>query len=432
MFTTTSSKPKAYQSPSYLLKKNRLTLYDRYIPNRATSKTPDDSPFALAVKPGSLHHQLIQQTLIPRANGRTFIFSSNKHEEKSLVFAKPEPRKITLSEERVLDAPDMSNDYYTHPIAWSVSDFVMIALNPLEGGLVYTTPAAPTRDKTMVVTHSKQVLGVSVHAVTALGSSQVVSGWHDGCIRFHDIEGKDSDDFTYIQTITASNSPIQSLALTGPHTLIAGDRQGYLTRLDFRVPQRVTARIHTPSRITGLTYDGKDLVASGSDDNQVQLWSLNAFTSTPVKSHTTHTAAVKALAFQGDCLTTVGGDACRKICRWHFNDSTQPIETYQTSGQITGMHYLSNPNHMVTCHGHGDPSLQAWGVTQHNLTQLHHHAFKSNDRALALIKAPDDTDRLAVGLAGETFRFFKTDGLIPKRKTPEHTSTLSPSWQSIR
>jgi WD40 repeat protein len=423
--------------PTKVYKSNTSTkrhIYDRYIPNRATSKTPDDVPFAPIPLIRSSYHQMLYQQVNPGVYNPTFRFSSEKKATYFIPYRMP--KRITLSQEKVLDAPNIGlEDDDTHPIAWSASGLAMLASNPPDGGEIYTTPLAPTPNQASALTISSPVLNTSVHAIAALGSHHVVSSWKDGCIRVHDLKGRDQENLDYTQTIGTGNIPLHAFTLTGPKTLVAGNAKGHILLFDLRTSEGVTNRNHTtpdcPSQITSLAYNGLGLIASGSRNHHVEIQDLRKLTSLPLHAHTNHTGTVRALTFQNNGLTTVGGGACHSICRWDF-DTTNTIKTHRTSAPITGVHYLSNSDYMVTSHGSGDPSLQVWHVTSNNLTQIYHHAFRQDDNTLALLKAPDDTDRLAVGLAKETFCFFKTHGMKPKIKKQEHTSCLTPSWQSIR
>jgi hypothetical protein len=57
---------------------------------------------------------------------RVVHFSRKKHEQPVV---QPSVRKIPSSASRVLDAPNLKNDFYYNPLAWSSRDLIAVALS---------------------------------------------------------------------------------------------------------------------------------------------------------------------------------------------------------------------------------------------------------------------------------------------------------------
>jgi len=105
--------------------------------------------------------------------------------------------------------------------------------------------------------------------------------------------------------------------------------------------------------------DGTKL-ASGGNDNIVNVWQLH---SNHFRAFRDHTAAVKALAwcpFKPSVLASGGGTADRHICLWDTNTG-ECINTVDTRSQVSSLRWSPNPyRELVSGHGFSQNSLLVW------------------------------------------------------------------------
>lgn len=325
--------------------------------------------------------------------------------------------KISLVRFRILDAPDVGDNFYNQVLTWSSSDHVSIALNHPGASTVYslsiyaTKPAAP-------ITSPEPLTDQTICSIASLDSNNTVSGWDNGYLRLN----QTGTDHNYHYEYAASSHALRSIAITSPHTLICGDANGLISAVDVRNKQTV-ARVQTShnlptaAEIPGLAYDNGTYVASGSKDGQVRLWDIRRLTKNPVHTQTTHTAAVKALAFwpkKPQCLISGGGATCGHLSLW--NTTTNQVKyTLNTGSEITGIHCFQNdPRYFVTSHGYGDLSVKLWHIEKHKIslqsTFNNLEAREQTGRSLCLAGSPNTND-FATVTSTEALHLFKPHGL---------------------
>ena len=432
---------------------------DRYIPTRMpSSETPED-PF----KPRTPEAIAFEERLNTVSSKLTPYVSRQPKRKSILFFGSPEqyyssnvtsnleqqfafpkikkPRpKISFEKLRVLDAPNVSQNFYNNVLTWSTSDRVSIALQDDIGGTIYGI--SPNHSNpTQTITNPKPFPEQSACSLASLDAETTVSGWDNGFIRLH--QSSTNQEYHYQNRV--SSEPIHSIAVTGTQTIMCGDEYGVLRSVDLRtkaVSTYTALRSSTlgANKIPGITYNGDYYLASGSNNNAVSLWDIRNLNQGPVHTNTTHKAAVKALAFwpkSKQYLISGGGTACRSLCLW--NISTNQIKyTLDTGTQITGIHCIKHdPRYFITSHGFNDPSIKLWYVANNQISlQLSHDLSipNQNNRALGLTGSPNTND-FATITSGEALHFFKLNGLngsAPPKKllflsnNPAHKSSELP------
>jgi cell division cycle protein 20 (cofactor of APC complex) len=216
-------------------------------------------------------------------------------------------RAIPQVPERVLDAPEVIDDFYLNLVDWGKSNQLAVGL----GSAVYVWDA--TNGQTVQLLEmecqSDYVAAVSWcqngHYL-AVGSSQnTVQLWDVACQR-------------RVRTMKGHSSRTQCLSWNNS-MLSSGSSDGSIHHHDVRVASHLTAALSAHSQgVCGLSWsdDGK-LLASGGNDNIVHIWKADATTgSEPHRTMTDHQAAVKAVSWcpwQASLLATGGGTADRSI-----------------------------------------------------------------------------------------------------------------------
>ncbi|MCH9756964.1 MAG: WD40 repeat domain-containing protein [Gammaproteobacteria bacterium] len=347
---------------------------------------------------------------------------------------------LSFSKTRVLDAPTMLDDFYSNTMAWSKENNFVISLGSDENAGFSSTlyniqNIKASGSDPFSVSQSITTPGV-IHAVMPVNETDVVSGWDDGTLKLHTLSTIPEVSSPFIREISTGPSIIYSLIQTSPHTFVCGNRNGELIYVDLRTPLGITAQMKQhEQQIIGLAYDGEHIVASGGNENKVKLWDIRHLDNEPVRTNTTHKAAIKALAFQPNSpryLISGGGTACRRLCYWDTH-TDHVMDTHDTSSQISDVLHLTNPNYLVTSHGFSDASLKLWDVSKRKFSKIA-EVSTGKGRTLSIARSPN-TDAVATLNSDEAIRFFSVrDMKSEQKKTFEacSSSVFSSSSFTIR
>ncbi|CAG7833713.1 unnamed protein product [Allacma fusca] len=310
-------------------------------------------------------------------------------------------RVIPKSAERVLDAPDIVDDFYLNVLDWSSSNVVGIALKDQ----VYLWTAHTAEIIRLPCDVERGVENVC--ALTFLQSgSHIVTSLDRGIQQIWDIE-----QVKIIRNLRTDETNCRIAAL-GMHSnlLVSGNRSGTLRFHDLRVQKHEVATIrkaHT-QEICGVKWspDGR-FCATGGNDNTIHIWDAAniSSTATPVCSFTEHLAAIKALCWspcrQG-ILASGGGTNDRTIKIWNVSTSRM-LKSVDAESQVSGLLWHEGYREIVSSHGFSKHHLAVWkypdmtkagDMTGHSL------------RVLSMALSPDETTVVSVS-ADETLRFWR-------------------------
>ena len=217
-----------------------------------------------------------------QANNLKVLYSSSKCPSAS----KKATRYIPTQPERILDAPDIKNDYYLQLIDWSASNILAVALMRE----IYLWNAN-TGDITNLLTLDEEQYISSVSWIEE--GSHLAVGTSDG-----DIQLWDTDKVKRLRLMPGQAGRVGTLSWNS-HILSGGTKTGLIQSHDVRVANHLISNLsgHT-QEVCGLKWSpGGQYLASGGNDNTIQIWSnsmsLNADNNKPIHTFTEHMAAVK-------------------------------------------------------------------------------------------------------------------------------------------
>ena len=222
------------------------------------------------------------------------------------------PRNIPTTADRILDAPELRVDFYLNLIDWSRGNVIAVALDQT---LYLWSAGSGTIQELLSLSGSAYVS--SVRFINDEDAIYLAVGTTDGHVEIYD-----THTLTKIRTMHGHRGRVAALAWN-EHILASGSRDGDIILHDVRARDHV--KVHLPSahhfEVCGLQWspDGRHL-ASGGNDNLVNIWTR---TGALVRTFNQHTAAVKAISWcptQPHLLATGGGsqDRCLRI----FNVNT--------------------------------------------------------------------------------------------------------------
>lgn len=327
--------------------------------------------------------------------------------EKLLSSPHKSPRKIPKLPFKVLDAPELQDDFYLNLVDWSSQNVLAVGL----GTCVYLWSA-----------HTSQVTKLCELADNAMVNSvswmqrgsHVAIGTSNGDVQLWDISRSKQ-----IRSLSGHSGRVGSLAWNA-NILASGSRDRSILLRDCRTRdpfyQKMTE--HT-QEVCGLKWSPDEQhLASGGNDNKLYVW--NVASSTPLFEFREHKAAVKAIAWsphQHGLLGSGGGTADKCIRFWNTLTG-QPLQCVDTGSQVCNLAWSQTVNELVSTHGYSQHELAVWSYPQMTrIASLTGHTC----RVLYLAMSPDG-QTVVTGAGDETLRFWNIFNQARSHK--ESTSVL--------
>ncbi|KAM3654355.1 cell division cycle protein 20 homolog [Ammospiza maritima maritima] len=270
-------------------------------------------------------------------------------------------RNIPSKPERVLDAPEMFNDYYLNLVDWSSQNFLAVALDDT----VYLWNHATKEIIPLLQTEHPDVYISSVSWIK--DGDYLAVGTSSAEVQLWDVEQQKR-----LQTMTSHCAPVGTLSWNS-YILSSGARTGHIHHHDVRVAEHHVATLagHT-HEVCGLkcSLDGCYL-ASGGNDNLANVWPCTqggCGDFAPVQTFTQHQGSVKAAAWcprQMNVLATGGGTRDRHICIWNVC-SGACLSAVDTRSQVTSILWSTNYKELISGHGFAQNQLVIWKYPRTN------------------------------------------------------------------
>ncbi|CAF4570251.1 unnamed protein product [Rotaria sp. Silwood1] len=284
---------------------------------------------------------------------------------------------------KVLDAPDLQDDFYLNLIDWSSSNILSVAL----GSCVYL--------------HYAQTIKLYFN----LGTQR-------GHIHIYDVTTRKR-----IQSICKHTNRVGVLAWND-WSLCSGSRDRSILEHDIRQQSIIHHFYGHTQEVCGLKWSpDKSILASGGNDNRLFLWSKSQ-SSQPLHSFKDHIAAVKAIAWsphQHGLLASGGGAADRHI-RFRSSLTCQTSSIYDTGSQVCQLLWSKNSlNELASTHGVTQNHIIIWKYpTMEPLAKLEGH----RQRVLYLAMSPDG-ESIVTGSGDETLRFWNVFAKAKSTRNPD-------------
>ena len=333
----------------------------------------------------------------PNLNARSDLYSLSPvrfDSQRLLLSPKKAPRAVSKVPFKVLDAPDLADDFYLNLVDWGGSNILGVGL----GSCVYMWNSSSGRVTKLCDLQDDIVTSVS----WIQRGTHVSIGTNKGLVQIWDAEKQ-----RRLRTMTGHTARVGALAWND-HILTSGSRDRLIYHRDVRqADQYLRKLVGHKQEVCGLRWNTEDgQLASGGNDNKLMVW--DKLSETPLYKFSEHTAAVKAIAWsphQHNLLASGGGTADRRIKFW--NTSTgQCIQELDTGSQVCNLAWSKNSNELVSTHGYSQNQIVVWkypSMTQ--VASLTGHTY----RVLYLAMSPDG-QTVVTGAGDETLRFWKCFG----------------------
>ena len=335
-------------------------------------------------------------------------------------------RHIPSAPSRVLDAPDLLDDYYLNLTSWGANNCVAVALGPT----VYVWNAGTGAITELLTLDEGDDYVCSVSWLPGeTGAGHLAVGTSAGSTELWDVAGSRA-----LRRMDGHAARVSCLAWNG-HCLSSAGRDATIVHHDVRIRDHATGScVGHQQEICGLSWspDGTTL-ASGANDNCVMLWSAaqtGVRSQAPAHSLTDHTAAVKALAWSPHdrhVLASGGGTADRCIKLWNASSGVN-LNSVDTGSQVCALAWNPREKELLSGHGYAENQLSLWKYpSMARVKDLKGHT----GRVLALCTSPDGSTVLSAG-ADETLRFWDCFGTAPAKKGKSRAAALSKGVVCIR
>lgn len=303
---------------------------------------------------------------------------------------------------RVLDAPSLTNDFYTNVVSWSrQSNRIAVGL----ASEVYLW----REDEVACLLDLPE--GRSVSCVSFSDGDYIIVGTKEGNVYL----------FSQLRSTMLDHYFNQSNGVcciewfpNKPNTFLAGDDNGSVLCIEILPPGKLNLiakfKCHQ-QQVCGIAIccDGNQ-AAIGGNDNCCAIWDMKTITQPKLLFQLPHQAAVKAVAYcpwSKSLLATGGGSKDRTIRFWHSNSGTL-LNTIEARGQVTSLNWSNRKKQITLTFGFGDTKKSKLIIVYSypQMEELIQVDAAPNLRILSSALSPD-CSTLCVASNDETVRFYQ-------------------------
>jgi len=336
--------------------------------------------------------------------------------QKLLRSPRKASRKISKIPFKVLDAPELQDDFYLNLVDWSSQNVLSVGL----GACVYLWSACTSQVTRLcdLTNDNDTVTSVS----WAERGNLVAVGTHRGYVQIWDVMANKK-----INTLEGHSARVGALAWNGD-MLSSGSRDRLILQRDIRTPSIAPERrlVGHRQEVCGLKWSpDNQYLASGGNDNKLFVWNLAS--QTPMQTYTDHLAAVKAIAWSPHhhgLLASGGGTADRCIRFWNTLTG-QSMQSVDTGSQVCNLAWSKHASELVSTHGYSQNQILVWKYPSLvQVAKLTGHSY----RVLYLAMSPDG-EAIVTGAGDETLRFWN---VFSKARSQKECKSALNLFTSIR
>ena len=343
-------------------------------------------------------------------------------------------RKINLTPERILDAPNLVDDYYLNLLEWGAKDILAVALGPeiylwnsetSETSLLMSIIKEENQNESNSLLNNNSVITSLSWMNNGVGMG---IGLPTGVLELWDVNKSSK-----IREIDAHSDRISSLAWNG-YIVTTGSKDKVIKSFDVRCQDSEISKIRQHKQeVCALRYSPEgDLLASGGNDNMAYIWDIRKLNNKllnisnlnevnnsikPLFANNYHTAAVKAMSWcpwQRHVLATGGGSKDRTLKIFNC-DTNKIIKNVDTGSQVCAVLWNKKEREIISSHGFNKNQITIWNYQKmKKVCELKGHM----SRVLYLTISPDE-NYICSGSGDETLRFWKINDEIQEAQNEE-------------
>lgn len=422
--------PRKSQTPGSGIKKgsgkNENHAYDRFIPNRKMMDNEASNYMLMkdGVEEGDDFEDKMKENLNSNVNniGQRILQMKIKAPEnregevaEKILYTcnKPTPAKpkttrfIPSTATKILDAPDITNDYYLNLLDWGSTSLIAIAL----GQSVYLWNAVTGSVVDLfshMEDHSMDELTVtSVKWIT--DGDHIAIGLSNGMVQLWD-----ASSLARVRSMGGHNCRVGSLAWNS-HILTSGAKNGHIHNHDVRIAEHHASSFNSHSEeVCGMEWaPDMNYFASGANDNLLNIWDKRKINDgaqspvvvdQPVITMSAHSSAVKAVAWcpwQRHLIASGGGIGDRQMRIWTTGRGVGTcLQSIDVMAQVSDILWSGTYREIVCSYGNN------MGIWKYSTLNKEAELSGHNERILSMAMSPDTEHVASVG-ADETLRLWK-------------------------
>ncbi|KMZ68734.1 Cell division cycle protein 20 [Zostera marina] len=411
-----------------------IEQFDRFIPDRSSTdmdiarclltQVRMDKKNSVFVSPSKLVYRKRLAETILQNRTRILSFKSkppaapsepwfNVPSTSNHVSHQKQCRHILQSSVKILDAPDLLDDFCLNLLDWGSTNIIAIAL----GYTVYLWDATTGSTSQLMTPEEEDGPVTSVN--WAADGRQIAVGLNNSDVQLWDAEKK-----YLLRTLKgAHRSRVGALAWNN-QILTTGGMDGMIVNNDVRIRSHIvqTYTGHT-HEVCGLKWSGSgQKLASGGNDNLLHIWDVSMSSSNTYRNQNQwlhrlddHMGAVKAISwcpFQSNFLATGGSDNDRSIKFWNTHTG-ECLNSIDSGSQVCSLLWNNNEKELLSSHGFNNNQLTLWKYpSMVKMAELTGHSF----RVLFMAQSPDGCT-VATAAGDETLRFWNVFGNPKSQKS---------------
>ncbi|PWN40074.1 WD40 repeat-like protein [Ceraceosorus guamensis] len=346
----------------------------------------------------------------------------NLESQRMLLHPRKPARTLSKVAFKVLDAPDLANDFYLNLVDWSPLNVLAVAL----GQCVYLWSAKTSSVVKLVdlTDGDDRITGLN----WSNNGKYLSVGTDQGEVQIWDVEHE-----SRVRTMSGHQNRVGALAWN-LGLLSTGSRDKVIYHRDTRVPEHWVAELKAHKQeVCGLKWNTTtNQLASGGNDNKLLVW--DGMSTVPLHRFAEHTAAVKAIAWsphQQGLLASGGGTADMRIRFWNTITGQMLSET-DTGSQVCNLSWSKTANEIISTHGYStgkvQNQIQVWKYpTMSQVATLTGHTM----RVLYLSMSPDG-ESIVTGAGDETLRFWDLNTPTKTQLESRASSSSLDPFQKLR
>ncbi|CAG8486388.1 6393_t:CDS:10 [Ambispora gerdemannii] len=307
---------------------------------------------------------------------------------------------------KVLDAPNIRDDFYLNVLDWSSTNFIGVAL---DNEVFLYNVRSPSVTTLAQLKYPEYVSSVN----WSIEGTHIAIGTNRGIVRIYDV-----CRMKMVRKSSNHNLRVGCLAWQ-KNILTTGSRDANIYHIDVRSPEPFIGCLNAHTQeICGLKWSQDEQLASGGNDNILHIWDQRK--PSPLYS-LRHKSAVKAIAWSPHARSLIasGGGSQDQRIRFWTTYTGRNIASYLTGSQVTNLAWSEQVNELASTHGYSRNEVVVWKYpSMDELVCLTGH----KSRVLYLAAAPDGRS-IVTGAGDEVLRFWNVFSQ-KKQKTSESTISL--------
>ena len=309
-------------------------------------------------------------------------------------------KSIPKTAYKVLDAPNLRDDFYLHLVDWSKQDIVAVGLD----SKLYTWNAKYS--EVSLLSDLDDYYNYYSSLAYNNDGKILISCSNDGTTFVRNVEK--SKNVKIYREFSEGRICVVSPMNLNPNLFSIGAKDLIIKTIDLRSKLNpIMKYVGHSKEICGMKWSLDDKrLASGGDDNKLFIWDIRKEESE--KKLSSHTSAIKALdwsTYKFGYLLSGGGTQDMTLKLWNINNMTL-VDSINTSSQICNIAFSKISHEFITTHGFKNNYIHVWDSNKMDIKAT----LKGHKQRVIYMGLGPDSKKIVTGAGDETIRFWDVFG----------------------